>query len=96
MRKFIFTLAIIALFLFGPFILTGMATQKWLGVDEIVVDKFATDAGRSTMEPFINTDQGDLLLFVFLVAGVTGGFIFGFYFRQLFPASRDRERNELK
>jgi hypothetical protein len=33
----------------------------------------------------INTDQGDLLLFFFLVAGTVGGFVAGYCFRELFP-----------
>lgn len=39
--------------------------------------------GREAREPFINTDQGDLLLFVFLVAGTIGGFIAGYYWKEL-------------
>jgi ABC-type cobalt transport system substrate-binding protein len=57
----------------------------WQGVDETVVEKFAKAAGREPMEPLINTDQGDLLLFVFLLAGVVGGFVMGYFFRHLFP-----------
>jgi hypothetical protein len=62
---------------------------KWAGVDETVVEKFAAKAGRTAKEPFINKDQGDLLLFVFLIAGVAGGFVAGYYFRVLF---HERER----
>jgi ABC-type cobalt transport system substrate-binding protein len=58
---------------------------KWSGVDETVVEKFAEQAGRPPREPLINTDQGDLLLFFFLVAGAVGGFVGGYYFRELFP-----------
>lgn len=58
----------------------------WSGVDETVVEKFAEKAGRPARTPFINTDRGDLLLFVFLVGGTAGGFIGGYYFRELFPA----------
>lgn len=58
---------------------------KWSGVDETVVEKFAEKAGHPPREPFINTDRGDLLLFVFLVGGSAGGFISGYYFRELFP-----------
>lgn len=58
---------------------------KWPGVDETVVEKYAKAAGREPWEPFINTDQGDLLLFAFLVAGVLGGFVMGYHFRKLFP-----------
>ncbi len=62
---------------------------KWTGVDETVVEKFAEAAGRHPVEPLINTDQGDLLLFVFLVAGAAGGFVGGYYFRKLFHERRD-------
>ncbi len=57
---------------------------KWSGVDETVVERFAAKAGREPWEPFINTDTGDLLLFVFLVAGIAGGFMLGYYYRKLF------------
>ena len=57
---------------------------KWTGVDESVVEKVAKEHGREAWEPFINTDQGDLLLFVFLVAGVIGGFVMGYYWRGIF------------
>lgn len=58
---------------------------EWKGVDETVVEKFAEQAGRPSKKPLINTDQGDLLLFVFLIAGSAGGFVAGYYFRVLFP-----------
>jgi cobalt/nickel transport protein len=58
---------------------------KWSGVDEAVVKKFADEAGRPPREPYINTGQGDMLLFVFLVAGAVGGFIGGYTYRELFP-----------
>jgi ABC-type cobalt transport system substrate-binding protein len=60
-------------------------SAEWSGVDETVVEKFAEEARRPAREPYINTDQGDLLLFVFLIAGTCGGFIAGYYFRELFP-----------
>jgi cobalt/nickel transport system permease protein len=59
------------------------ADEKWPGVDESVVEKYAGEHGREASEPLINTDQGDLLLFVFLLAGVVGGFIGGYYWRTL-------------
>ncbi len=40
---------------------------QWSGVDETVVEKFAHEAGRAARDPYINTDQGDILLFVFLL-----------------------------
>ncbi len=59
------------------------ASEKWQGVDESVIEKFAKEHGIEPKEPLINTDQGDLLLFVFLIAGVAGGFIAGYYWREL-------------
>ncbi len=73
------------------------ASEKWPGVDESVVEKYAKEHGREAREPFINTDQGDLLLFVFLLAGAVGGFIGGYYWRILiFEKSPKVIRNEQK
>ncbi len=55
----------------------------WGGVDVTVIEQYAADAGREAREPFINTDQGDLLLFVFALGGAVGGFIAGYYWRRL-------------
>jgi hypothetical protein len=57
--------------------------ETWPGVDESVVEKFAREHGRESREPLINTDQGDLLLFAFLLAGTAGGFAAGYYWRML-------------
>lgn len=65
---------------------------KWPGVDETVVEKYAKAAGREPWEPLINTDQGDLLLFAFLIAGVLGGFVMGYHFRTLFPPTSEGTR----
>lgn len=59
------------------------ASQKWTGVDESVVEKYAKEHGREARESLINTDQGDLLLFVFLLAGSIGGFLAGYYWKTL-------------
>jgi ABC-type cobalt transport system substrate-binding protein len=59
------------------------APAKWPGVDEVVIEDIAQKAGRPAREPFINTDQGDLLLFLFLVAGAVGGFVAGYAYRSL-------------
>jgi cobalt/nickel transport protein len=56
---------------------------KWPGVDESVVEQYAKEHGREAHEPLINTDQGDLLLFVFLIAGTVGGFVAGYSWRML-------------
>jgi len=62
---------------------TTPADEKWPGVDESVIEKVAKEHGREAREPFINTDQGDLLLFVFLLAGAVGGFVGGYYWKAL-------------
>ena len=63
---------------------------KWEGVDESVVHKFASAAGRPPRDPYINTDQGDLLLFVFLIAGSLGGFVAGYNTYKLFVAPQQQ------
>ena len=65
----------------------------WSGVDETVVEKYAEEHGRAPVDPLINTDQGDLLLFMFLLGGVIGGFIAGYYWRTL---TEGRDRYSLK
>src|SRR3989339_901065 len=79
----IFVLGFAALLLASQIAL-AQEQGKWPGVDVNVVEKFAQEQGRPAWTPFINTDQGDLLLFVFLLAGAAGGFMAGFCWRQLF------------
>jgi hypothetical protein len=87
MKKHIPILILAGILFFGPMPESGRAAS-WSGVDETVIEKFAEKAGRPAREPFINTDQGDLLLFVFLLAGAVGGFAAGYWFRVLVPPQR--------
>lgn len=64
-------------------LLTSAADAKWSGVDESVVEKYAEEHGRAPKDSVINTDQGDILLFFFLLGGAVGGFAAGYYWRQL-------------
>ena len=64
---------------------------NWTGVDESVVEKYAKEHGREARTPFINTDQGDLLLFVFLLAGTVGGFAAGYSWRMLIVEKAPKE-----
>jgi cobalt/nickel transport system permease protein len=66
---------------------------KWPGVDETVVKKFAEDAGRPAWEPFLNLGEGDVQLFLFLIAGTVGGFVAGYYYRDLFAPRPGRVKN---
>lgn len=87
----------------GSLVAVVHASESWEGVDKTVVEKFANEAGHPPRTPFINTDQGDLLLFLFLLSGAAGGFVVGYAFRALFPpkltpgtqdASRVRNRSQ--
>ncbi len=60
-----------------------LAPRPWTGVDEAVVEKIAREHGREARKPLIDPGSGDLLLFVFLVAGAVGGFAGGYYWRML-------------
>ncbi len=60
----------------------SLAPRPWSGVDEAVVEKIAKEHGREARQPLINT-EGDLLLFVFLIAGGVAGFAGGYYWRML-------------
>jgi ABC-type cobalt transport system substrate-binding protein len=61
----------------------ALAPKPWTGVDETVVEKIAKEHGREVRKPFIDLGEGDLQLFVFLLAGAVGGFAAGYYWRKL-------------
>ncbi len=64
---------------------------KWVGVDEAVIEKIAGEHGREAKEPLIGDDQGDILLFLFLLAGAVGGFVAGYYWRVLITEKREKD-----
>jgi len=76
-------LILVLALLFAGFASTAATAETWQGVDETVVERYAKEQGRESREPVINTDQGDLLLFLFLLAGAAGGFAAGYYWRTL-------------
>ncbi|MFP4176541.1 MAG: hypothetical protein ACOCTQ_00755 [Planctomycetota bacterium] len=57
--------------------------ESWAGVDHVVIEEMAEEAGRPARESLINI-EGDLLLLVFLLAGAVGGCLVGYYYRVLF------------
>ncbi len=69
-------------------------TGKWTGIDVSIVGKFAEKYGHPPRDPYINTDQGDLLLFVFTAAGLIGGIIIGYNFRKLFVEGKDKKNSQ--
>ena len=77
------SLALLALMMLAAGAASVAQAEKWRGVDETVVEKFAKEQGREAHEPVINTDRGDLPLFLFLAAGAVGGFAAGYYWRSL-------------
>lgn len=72
----------------------SLAPKSWIGVDEAVVEKIAREHGREAKKPLINTDQGDLLLFLFLLAGVAGGFAAGYYWKLLVGDKKERSNGQ--
>ena len=65
------------------------AVEKWQGVDDTVVGKYAEEHGRPPKAHLIEP-EGDALLFAFLVAGAVGGFIMGYYYRDFMSKKSDR------
>jgi hypothetical protein len=61
----------------------GEEKAKWNGVDEAVIEAIAREHGREARPSLIDKDQGDILLFMFLLAGSAGGFVAGYYWRVL-------------
>lgn len=67
------------------------AAAQWQGVDEAVVQKIAREHGREARKPLIDTSEGDLQLFAFLLAGAVGGFAAGYCWRSLLEGKKKKE-----
>ena len=85
---------VVILFIFCNLSIAVADEEKWTGVDESVVQKIAKEHGREAHKPLINTDQGDMLLFVFLVAGSIGGFVAGYNWKILMGTSSQIETDK--
>ncbi|KHE93473.1 MAG: hypothetical protein SCABRO_00768 [Candidatus Scalindua brodae] len=70
--------------------------EKWVGIDVSIVGKYAEKYGHPPRDPYINTDQGDLLLFVFTFFGLVGGIVIGYNFRKLFIEGKDNKSPGIK
>ncbi len=60
---------------------------RWAGVDEAVVEQVAARAGQVPWRTFLD-GTGDLPLFLFLCAGIVGGFALGYGYRAVFVDPR--------
>jgi hypothetical protein len=68
----------------------------WVGLDAGVMEATATGAGRPSWRPFINTNVGDLLLFVFLGGAMLAGGMIGWFVRALrVDAANDADAPDL-
>ena len=96
-RKALAVVILLPLVTFSLVLLTfcpsAFSAERWTGVDESVVEKFASEHGREAHDPLINTGQGDLLLFVFLLAGAVGGFAGGYSWRMLVDGKAKAKEN---
>ena len=63
-------------------------------MDDAVVAKIAREHGREARKPLIDIGEGDLQLFVFLLAGLVGGFAAGYYWRRLVSEKRKDDSDE--
>lgn len=66
------------------------AAGGWPGTDELAEDLNVRLGGREARGPYINTDQGNLLLFVFTLGALAGGIAIGYYWRELFDLRQSR------
>lgn len=92
MMKFVRSIILIGLLLGGVGSGALYAGENWQGVDDAVVNKIAREHGRSERKSLIDTGEGDLQLFVFLLAGTAGGFVAGYYWRVLLEGRRAEEK----
>jgi len=67
--------------------------EKWAGVDETVVGKFAQEAGRPP-DPGWFDGMGDLPLLLFLLAGAIAGFVLGYFYRDFLANPNHHEKGD--
>lgn len=90
-RSFLICLLFLGCVAEGPLI----AAEKWPGVDETVVNRIAREQGRAEKPSLLPEAEGDLQLFLFLLAGTVGGFVAGYYWRVLLEGKNKRPDNNL-
>ncbi len=78
---------IVILGVLGSIALSGQNIVReeglWSDATDVLSGQTASQAGRQAREPFINTEQGNMLVFFFCLGGVISGFIIGYNCRKL-------------
>lgn len=77
--------------LIGVIIYLGVSGPEMPGADaqvNAVAEKYALEVGAGERPPLINTDKGDLLLFLFAIGGAVAGFWIGYVWRDLFGRTK--------
>ena len=59
----------------------AVSAGNWVGIDEGIMERVAAEQGRAARSPFINTDVGDLLLYVFFFGSLVAGGAIGWIVR---------------
>ncbi len=93
MRKLILPVLVTAFLMWRP--ASALAQEppaKWRGTD-VVIEEVLQRYGARAKEPLINTNQGDLILFVFALGGVSAGFVLGYQGRRVFVEMEDRGKD---
>ncbi|MDP4158875.1 MAG: cobalt ABC transporter permease [Bacillota bacterium] len=90
MKKGVWKWLLLLLFL-GVIAYLGVHAPSMPGADthvNAVAEKYAAEVGAGERPPLINTDKGDLLLFMFAVGGAVAGFVIGYTWRDLFGRTK--------
>ncbi|MAF85168.1 MAG: hypothetical protein CL875_01575 [Dehalococcoidales bacterium] len=81
------TVAILIIAIVGSLVLSTDNTVRekgiWSDATDVLSGKAAEQAGRGARAPYINTEQGNMLVFFFCLGGVAAGFIIGYNWRRL-------------
>lgn len=84
MRRFGIIWLVAAMLLIGaPATPAYSEPAKWRGTDQ-VIEELLQQYGIQARDPYINTDQGDFILFVFALGGLVAGLVIGYQGRRLF------------
>lgn len=87
-------IALVAIAFIGMLIAVGTSDLAMPGADvkvNAIADKYAKEVGTGVRAPYINTDKGDLLLFMFAIGGAAAGFYLGYTYRDIFGKDKAKK-----